>query len=221
MQWWERKFWRAAALFSRWIKVAPLRSLFSPPPSAPSFMCIYLFMCLSKLCFAPHHGKCSTRPSGNQCDPGRSRCRSRTPRCDPLLPPGQTQNLKQRLRENQAHMGTQCSPRRHWKTKLRSYYSSVITNSGALSYAGATVESALLCRAAFQSPPMGFVIQRLYRLFRWRVNCWWVSIREGFHTSHCFIHTLIPMKNSAPSAEDQTVHSRTDVSYWKLKRLAL
>lgn len=57
-------------------------------------------------------------------------------------------------------MGTQRSPSRHQKIKLRSYYNFMITNSRALSYAGATVESALLRRTAFQSPPMGFVIQR-------------------------------------------------------------
>lgn len=136
-------------------------SLFSPPPSAWSFLCIYLFIYLFKLCFAPYYGiltgKCSTPPSV------WSREKSlplQNPCCDLLLPLGQTQNLKQRINKNQTHMGTQCSPWRHWKIKLRSYYSFMITNSRALSYAWATVESALLCRMAFQSPPMGFVIQR-------------------------------------------------------------
>lgn len=82
-----------------------------------------------------------------------------SPRCDLLLPLGQTQNLKQQVNKNQTYMGTQRSAWRHRKIKPSSYYSFMISNSGALSYAGASVESALLRSTAFQSPPMGSVIQ--------------------------------------------------------------
>lgn len=156
VHWWLRGQWDSSLEGSKLD-----RSLFSPPSSAWSFLLVlFLFICACALALLFIDASVKPHRQGSCAIPGGV---AATP--EPLLwslvssgPNPKT--WSSRLIKIKRTRGHSARARRHRKIKPSWYYGFVITNSGALSYAGATVESASRRSTAFQSPPMGSVIQR-------------------------------------------------------------
>lgn len=127
---------------------------------------IYISMHLLKLLLLPNRAEIDARvklPCQRSCvfPVGSGGCRSRSPAVISCCLWAKPKTSSSRLIKIKRMWGHSARLEGTEKIKPSSYYSLMISNSRALSYAWATVESALLRSTAVQSPPMGFVSQRV------------------------------------------------------------